>query len=38
VVQNDVEGLRRKADTLQLGMNAVLAHLGLTVDPDNRDT
>jgi hypothetical protein len=38
VVQNDVEGLKRKADTLQLGVNAILAHLGLTIEPDNRDT
>jgi chromosome segregation ATPase len=38
VVQNDVEGLKRKADTLQLGVSAILAHLGLTVEPDNRDS
>lgn len=34
VVQNDVERLTRNVDTLQRGMNAILAHLGLTIEPE----
>ena len=40
----DVDGLTRKVDrltqkvdTLQRGMNAIIAHLGLTIEPDHRD-
>lgn len=41
----DVDGLTRKVDrltmkvdTLQRGMNAIIAHLGLTIEPDNSDS
>jgi chromosome segregation ATPase len=37
VVQNDVERLTRKADQLQRGVDAIVAHLGLTVEPEASD-
>jgi len=37
VVQNDVERVDRKVDTLQRGMNAIIAHLGLTIEPEASD-
>ena len=38
VVQNDVEGMRRKVDRMERGIDAIVAHLGLTVEPDDRDS
>jgi hypothetical protein len=38
VVQNDVEGMGRKVDRMERGIDAIVAHLGLTVEPDSRDS
>lgn len=32
-----VDGLSGKVDSLQRGMNAIVAHLGLTVEPEATD-
>ena len=38
VLQNNDERLTRKVDTLQRGVDAILTHLGLAVEPDDRDS
>lgn len=38
VLQNNDERMTRKLDVLERGVEAILSHLGLTVEPDNRDS